>query len=425
MDEAGRLSEIRAAAAALPRDRLLYHIRPAPAGARGNWKGVLTRALQDPIGTPPLGRMARPGNRVVILADDLTRPTPQRKILPALLDCLHEAGVADEDVTVIIALGTHRYMTEAEIRDRFGEAACARVPIVNHTWADADSFVDLGSTPSGTPVQVNRTAYEADLLIGTGSIVPHIYAGWGGGAKIVQPGVCSAQTTARTHCMAADGGDLLGMPGRVENPVRREMEQVAAVAGLDFVLNVVVDASGAPVWAGAGDSVQAHRAGVRASAQTYVRSIPRPADVALVDAHPAVADYWQGIKALAHACRGIKRGGTAVLVGEFPDSISPTHPELARHTLKPYEAMVKACQVGEVEDAIASATLRLHGLIMDHCRVICVSPGMGAVDKHKLGFGDAPSVAEALRQALDGHDRSATVGIIECGGDVLPQVGQP
>jgi len=296
------------------------------------------------------------------------------------------------------------------------------VPVINHLWQDGGCFVDLGSTQNCAPVKLSRTAYEADLLIGTGSIVPHVYAGWGGGAKIVQPGVCSAETTARTHCMAAESGDLLGIAGRVENPVRREMEQVAAMAGLDFVLNVVVGSSGEPAWVGAGDFVQAHRAGVHASAATYVRPIPAQADVVIVDAYPAVKDYWQGVKALAHASRGIKRGGTAILVGDFAEGISPTHPELPQHTRKPYHAIAEACQAGEVADAIASATLRLHGLITDHCRVICVSPGMSDSDMESLGFTRAQTVEEALREGLDTQGRNATVGIIECGGDVLPRV---
>jgi nickel-dependent lactate racemase len=280
--------------------------------------------------------------------------------------------------------------------------------------------VDLGVTPNGTPVKVNRIANEADLLIGVGSIVPHLYAGWAGGAKILQPGICSSETTACTHAMAAAGGDLMDIAGRADNRVRREMEQVAAMAGLDFILNVVVDPAGEPVWAGAGDFVEAHRAGISAAKHTYVRSIPEPADVVVVDARPTTKDYWQAVKSLGHACRGVKRGGTAILVGELSEGIAQTHLEFERHALEPYESIVSACKAGKIGDRIAFAALCAHALIMTHCRVICVSNGMRASDKDKLGFRHADTVAEALAVALGESAEGATVGVIEHGGDVLP-----
>lgn len=403
-------------------ERLLYRIGPAAAPEPSDWPTAVRAALREPIGGPALEHLVCSYGKVVILADDLTRPTPQKQILPPLLDYLNAAGAPDGNITIIIALGTHRYMTEPEIAARFGEEVTSRVRVINHLWQAPETFVDLGATAKGTPVQVNRTAREAGLLIGTGSIVPHCYAGWAGGAKILQPGICSAETTARTHCMAAEDEDLLGIPGRVENPVRREIEEVAALAGLDFILNVVVDANGAPAWVGAGDTVRAHRAGVAAGERTYVRDIPAPADVVVVDAEPTTKDYWQGIKALVHAQRGVKAGGTVIFVGTFPEGIAPTHPEFSQHSLKPYGAILEALTAGRISDHIASATLRLHALIMAHCKVICVSPGMSIADKGKLGFDHAETVEQALEAALTELGQSADVGVIEYGGDVLPKV---
>jgi nickel-dependent lactate racemase len=420
MSDSHLISQIVEAAEALPPDRLLYHIRPVPAPRPGDWESAVASALAKPIGKPPLAEMARGVGNAVILVDDLTRPTPQRQILPPLIGCLNCAGVKDEDITLIVALGTHRYMSKAEVRQRFGEDMCSRVSVLNHEWQDPATFVDLGVTPNGTPVKVNRIANEADLLIGVGSIVPHLYAGWAGGAKILQPGICSSETTACTHAMAAAGGDLMDIAGRADNRVRREMEQVAAMAGLDFILNVVVDPAGEPVWAGAGDFVEAHRAGISAAKHTYVRSIPEPADVVVVDARPTTKDYWQAVKSLGHACRGVKRGGTAILVGELSEGIAQTHLEFERHALEPYESIVSACKAGKIGDRIAFAALCAHALIMTHCRVICVSNGMRASDKDKLGFRHADTVAEALAVALGESAEGATVGVIEHGGDVLP-----
>jgi nickel-dependent lactate racemase len=294
------------------------------------------------------------------------------------------------------------------------------VPIVNHLWKDAATFVDLGATENGTPVRVSRLAHEAGFLIGTGSIVPHIFAGWAGGAKIVQPGICAAETTARTHYMAAETGRLLGIAGRIENPVRREIERVAEMVGLDFILNCVIDANGGPAWVGAGDPLETHRGGVAVGELIYLQEIPGLADVVVADARPTVKDYWQGVKALSHAQRGVRDGGTVVLVADFPEGIAPTHPEFARHALRSPEELMSACGADEIPDHIACAALVAHALIRARCSVVCVSTGMSAPDRERLGFRHAESVSQALEAALAEHGEDASVGVVEMAGDVLP-----
>jgi len=151
-------------------------------------------------------------------------------------------------------------MTDDEILRCFGEEVVRRVKVVNHEWMDKDKLVYVGTTKSGTPVYVNKLVYEADFVIGVGSIIPHLFAGYGGGAKIIQPGVCSEETTAYTHLLAAleDPLKLLGDP---ENVVRKEMEEVADVVGLDFIVNVVFNGRGEVVKVVAGDMRKAFREG--------------------------------------------------------------------------------------------------------------------------------------------------------------------
>lgn len=412
-------------AASLRGGQLLYRIAPSTVDGVCDWGAVVEAALRQPIGTPPLAQMTRRGDRVVILVDDLTRPTPQKSLLPALMDFLNGVGVEDDSAMVIVALGTHRYMTGAEMRERFGDAVLARLQVVNHLWKDPETFVDLGRTPRGTPLRVNRIAHEADLLIGVGSIVPHIYAGWGGGAKMVIPGICSHESIGPVHSLATGDGELLRLAGRAGTTCRREIEEGAAQVGLRFILNVVLDASGGGAWVGAGAPVETHRAGVAAAERIFVRDIPRPADVAIIDARPATIEYWQGIKALAHAARGVKPGGTAILVGEFPEGIETTHPDFASHALCSEEEIVRRWQSGKITDHVAVTPLRLHALARDHCEVICVSSGMSTEDKEKLGFRHADSIAEALELALAKQGASAEVGIIEFGGDVVPRAKTP
>ena len=123
----------------------------------------LRRLLRSPTGTPPLPELVKPGDKVVILVDDITRPTPQHVILPTLLDELNACGIPDKDIEVIIALGTHRYMDEREIRERYGDTVVERVPVINHDYKDPRNLVDMGRTESGIPVSVNKKVYDCLL----------------------------------------------------------------------------------------------------------------------------------------------------------------------------------------------------------------------------------------------------------------------
>jgi len=406
----------------VPSERLLYRIGPAAAANAPSWEDAVASALSRPIACAPLEELARERSRVVVLVDDVTRPTPQGRLLPPLLQALGAAGVPDENITLLVALGTHRYMTQAEMRDRFGADVCRRVRVLNHEWRDPATFADLGRTERGLPVRVNRIASEADLLMGVGSIAPHIWAGWTGGGKIVLPGICSAEVIGPAHALAEEEGDLMRVSGTVEGACRHEIESVARRVGLRCVLNVVLDGGGACLWAGFGEPVRAHRAGAAAARKALVRPIPALADVVIVDASPATKDYWQGIKALAHGERGVKAGGTVILVGRFEEGIAPSHPEFQVHARAPYDSIPAAVDAGRIRDRVMVTTLRLHALLRDRCHVVCLSDGVKPEEKECLGFRHAGTAAEALEIACESQGPAARFGVIDFGASVLPQV---
>jgi nickel-dependent lactate racemase len=401
-------------------DDVTYHIAPADVERPVCWGQAVRNALDSPIDAPPLRELAGSGTRVVILVDDATRPTPQNELVPPLLDALNDAGVKDENITAIVALGTHRYMSRSEMRRRFGLDVCRRVNVFNHTWRDESSLRSLQSSGIDTPLRLNRLALEADLLIGTGSIVPHIWAGWGGGAKILLPGISSSESIAPTHALAEHEGDLTAVVGRTQNACRSRIEQVAEQAGLDLVLNCVVDASGQAGWVGAGHPVQVHRSGIAAAREIFCRGIPRQTDIVLADARPAVKDYWQGIKALAHSARGTVADGSIVLVGTMHDGVAPTHPEFIRHARRSPEEIADLVANGGISDPVIVTTLRLHAILRDRYDVICLAEGLNQADVEALGFRYAASASEALRLAREMAGTHASVGIINYAGDVLP-----
>jgi nickel-dependent lactate racemase len=368
-----------------------------------------------------LTALAAATDSVLILADDLTRATPRREILPPVLDLLKQAGVSDDRITVLIANGTHRAMTDQEIEKAFGHEIMSRFEIVNHNAHDPRELIHLGTTELGTPVVVNRRVASASLIIGVGSIIPHPEAGWGGGAKILQPGICGEETTNHTHMLAADHEDYLGIAGHVENPIRREMESVARLAGLRFIINAVFDGSGRVVGVVAGDPVTAHRQGVRIAESIFICRIPERADVVVVDAYPADQDYWQGLKPLAMATRAVRKGGTLILLASFPDGISPVYETaFLEHGRKRHTEVREAVERGIIGRTVSSVALHLHARVTDHARVVCVSEGMSENQKTALGFGSASSIEGALEDALSADDGTATIGLIAQGGEVLP-----
>ncbi len=386
-------------------------------------KSALREALRSPIGCPPLSDSVSAAQRVLILVDDITRPTPRQELLPPILDALNATGVIDSGIEMLIALGTHRPMTSDEIRDALGDEVVGRVTVENHDFRDPTQLTHIGRTPAGTPVIVNRRVGEADCVIGVGSIVPHPEAGWSGGAKILQPGVCGEETTAWTHMLAARQPNHLALAGDETNPVRREIEQVALDCGLRFIVNVIFDGSGKVVGLVAGDPVQAHRKGVDIARRIFVRKIRYPTDIVVVDAWPADIDYWQGVKPLAFAVRAVVDGGTLILVGGFSEGLSPIYnSELKACGCMSLNALRDAERAGELTPGVCTEALYLHAAIRKRANVLCVSPGLSPADKEALGFGHVTTIEDGLREALCSGDDEPSVGVIFQGGDVLPEL---
>ena len=155
--------------------------------------------------------MLKGRKKVLIVVDDYTRTTPVQKILPRLISELEEAGIKPSGIKILVALGTHRPMTEEEIVKKFGKDIPKRYPILNHPWWDSSQLTYCGETEKGTPIFVNRMVKEVDFILGIGQIVPHRVSGFSGGGNIIQPGICGEETTGKTHWLSAQfqrTGDL-------------------------------------------------------------------------------------------------------------------------------------------------------------------------------------------------------------------------
>jgi nickel-dependent lactate racemase len=242
---------------------------------------AIQEALARPIGTGPLRELARPGNRVCIVFTDITRASPDHLLVPALLGELEQAGVRDEDITLLCGIGMHRASTREEKIAKLGAQILARYRVIDNEPQNPAALVDLGITPGGVPVQAHRAAVEADLLIATGIVEPHQYAGYSGGSKTLAVGAAGEALIAYTH-----GPAFVDHPGtrlgRIEgNPFHEAVTEAARRAGLRFILNVVLDDDKRILRVTAGDPELAFQDLVAFAKSVYEVSIPHQYDIAI------------------------------------------------------------------------------------------------------------------------------------------------
>jgi len=375
--------------------------------------------LKKPVSGPALKDLGRSVRKVVILVDDNTRPTPAYLILPTILNELNESGVNDESIEIMIALGTHRRMTKEELLKKLGNEVIERVKIYNFNPHDEKDLVNIGKTSLGFNIIVSKRAYNSDLILGVGNIVPHCYAGWAGGGKIVQPGICGIETIEGTHIIAGKTKPIFDIAGKINHPVRRLIDEIALKVGLKFIVNTILNEEDKIIDFAVGDPLEAFREGVNLASKIYCPKIPELADIVIVSSYPADLEYWQASKPLDYACLGVKKGGIILLVTPCPEGISTVHPELKTFGNLDYEKICELYDSGKIKDKIAAAALMLHSQIMNHAKVICVSHGLNKEDKKALGFIHAETIEEALQKAYRIQGEKCKIGIMKC-GDIRP-----
>jgi nickel-dependent lactate racemase len=401
----------------VPEENLLWVEGPRRADPMPDIEAVIRHAIRNPIGSATLAELvAQHGKRTLILVDDSTRSTPQKLILPILLDELNAAGVPDSEISGMIALGTHRWMSAAEIEERVGKRVLERISVTNMSH-DPKDFKDLGVTPLGIPIHVNRRYLDTPITIAVGNIIPHMYAGWAGGAKMVQPGVTSAVTTGRTHLIA--GPRVYEILGNVDNEVRKEMEAIAVQSGLKFIVNVVLDASGSVAGIVAGDVIKAHRAGIEIAKPIYTLELSERPDIVIASSHPADRDLWQGFKPVNNCGMLAKDGGTLILLIPAPEGIAPDHTLLVDFGTTPGDEVMELVTQGKVHDEVAAATYLAFDQTRKRLTVALVSDGISNDEARKIGITSTKNIDEALAAALKRHGKDARIGVITAGADIM------
>ena len=404
----------------VPENQLIGVYSPQDIPPVADIRAEVRRALANPIASPSLRELVRGKKNVVFVADDNTRLTPTDQLIPILLDECNAAGVADDQITVIIALGTHRFMTEAEILAKFGEETVRRVRIKNHPYKELAALVDLGVTDNGGRILINKDVVEADFKIGIGSIVPHHIPGYAGGAKIVQPGVSGEETTAYTHLLSVRAPrSYLGV---LENPVRADLDSMARKVGLNTILNTVLNRHGQVVEAFFGDVEQAFRVGVKRAAQVYEVAIPEEADIVLSSSHPCDIEFWQAHKTLYPSDLAVKAGGIVIIVTPCYEGVAKTHCDILDVTPHSSEHIRNMVSAKQLHDEVAAALAIAWAQVKERETVFIVSAGICAEEATKLGFRHFVSAQAALEAAVAEKGLQARITVLTPAPDMLPVI---
>ena len=392
----------------------LGSLEPNTVSADLTGEDVVIDALHHPIGTPPLWELLHSGETVAIVTSDITRPMPTWRVLPALLKELYAAGIRPQDITLVFALGSHRKHTPEEMMHLAGEQAWREITCVD---SDAAGCVHIGTTSRGTPVDIDRRVASADRRICLGNIEYHYFAGYSGGAKAIMPGVSTRDAIQANHSRMVESS---ACAGKLEgNPVREDLEEAAAMVGVDFILNVVLDAHKEIVRAVAGDVTAAHRAGCAFLDTLYCKTIPERADIVLVSQGGAPKDLnlYQTQKALDNAKHAVKKGGTIILIGSCKEGLGERVFEEWLTSAPTAHSLIERIQK---EFRLGGHKAAAIALVLENADIYLVSDLEDGVVK-KLFLQPYHTVQEAYDAAVRKHGHHATVLAMPYGGSTLPR----
>ena len=292
--------------------------------------GAIRTAIRDPVGgTEPLRKLAKPGNTVAISVCDITRPMPSATVLPVLLrDLTH---LPDQNIVILVATGTHRANTDAELRQMLGDEIVDRYTVLNHSAFDDSTLKYAGETQDGIPIFLNRRWLESDLKITVGFVEPHFFAGFSGGPKMVAPGLAGFDTIMRLH-----NAEMIGHPEArwgvtVGNPIHDAIRQIADLTGVDFALDVTINRDHHITSVYAGEPSAVHRVTCRFAGTISMQPVKRPFEVVLTtnSGYPLDQNLYQAVKGMSAAAQVVKPGGSIIAAAECLDGI-PDHGEYGR-----------------------------------------------------------------------------------------------
>ena len=394
---------------------------------REDLKTVALNALKRPISSLPLTDRVSVKDAIAIMVEDLTRASPKREIMRTLLEQLKAVSIPDEQIVIVMALGTHRALSMDELSDAFGKDVTARYMFMNHDCHSPD-LVPIGTLRTGRQVRINAKVHAADFRIGIGSIFPHPLNGFGGGGKILFPGVADFGSILEHHLKYAfRGGSDLGQTDG--NPFYEEIKELAQLAHLDFIINSVLDHNDRLFEIVSGDAIDAHRHGIKICKRIISKEFEKKADITVISSFP----YTEGnqiMKPLAAASLITRPGGCIILVADCTvplgeaylngcESFRAKHKDHLREAvfdLFDNNRRILPDEAPEFNMSMAQALLA-----QNDYRVILVTRDIEADQIWKIGFQYTSDLASAFEKA-DQYYINPEVHVVPSGGVILPVI---
>lgn len=395
---------------------------------------AIERAIKNPVAGKALSDLVTPKSSVAIIVDDPSRPTPSWKILPILLKELKGLGVSDDNILIVIGGGGHYealVFYSNEVIPKLGVDIATRYKWLIHE-PDRDC-VELGTTSRGTRVSICKHVADADVKIAMGSVFSHRISGYGGGAKIILPGISSRETIYHNHVDVALSGERVdpNTIGTIENPVRLDMEDAARIVGLDLLINTVLNmATKEIVGVFAGDFVKVHREGVKLYNEIYGVKMER-ADATVVSSYHLDKGMVHAVKAMCVGDVVTKKGGPLVVVSPLkadPIVFAPGGVEYGNYQIlsrKLPAAKIKDMLLKKeiVSTVISSASeLLSHAIMRETHRVILMSEGWTAERARPIGYEWAPTIDKAIKMIFESEGKDAKVNVVTMGNAIVPLV---
>ncbi len=386
-------------------------------------------AIASPIGARPLAEIARGRRRATIVVSDITRPVPNAMLLSPMLETLESAGVARDNITIVIGTGLHR-PSRAEERERIlGAEVAVRYRIIDHDARDRSAQSLLMTTPRGVDVWVNRSYMDSDLRILTGFVEPHLFAGYSGGAKAMLPGICGADAIMANHDARMIGHAKATWCTTEGNPIFEEMRAVALKGEPSFIVNVTLDERKRVTGVFAGEMVAAHDAAIAQAARQHIRPIPRLFDIVVATnmGYPADLSLYQAVKGMSVAAQACATGGAILLVAECREGVGgPEYVDLMRSEASPAALLGRFGRAGHatVHDQWQA---QVQAMVQARCDVwLHSSLDRVAVESAHLRFapdvdGTLASILAAKRVELS---REPSVCVLPFGQLTVPWVAQ-
>lgn len=397
-------------------------LRPRFATGLADEDAALAAAIASPIGCPSLEELARGKKSAAIAVCDITRPAPNKTVLPHVIGALQAGGISASEITIVIATGLHREATAEELEEIVGEKILKHHPVHSHRAREIEEQAFLGETAGGTQAFVDERFVEADLHITLGFIEPHLMAGFSGGRKLIGIGLAGERTIKRLHSPLYMRDPKATEGSFPDNPLHRELLEIAAMAGHHFMVDVALTDTRAIAAVFAGEPVSAHSQGVEFVRQSTLATIDRPADAVITTSggYPLDLTFYQAVKGLTAAAHIVREGGEILLAAACNEGLGgPEFSQLVR----------ESDDFSELLDLLSERAVRVDqwqaeklAMVAQRAQLSFCVPGLSEADRSKL-WGPSHTDAQAAVDGLTGRlGDGARVVVIPEGPYVFSQL---